>query len=142
MFLKSSQNSQKNTCARASFLIKLQVRLWHKCFHMKLAKIIRTSFLQNTSGQLLLFQDVNLLAANTCQHYHCVNRVQIESFFWTVFSCIRTEYGDLLRKSVFSPNTGKYGPEKTLYLDTFHAVGIFTENFTIFFSNAGKTVNM
>ena len=24
--------------------------------------------------------------------------------------------------SVFSPNTGKYGPEKTLYLDTFHAV--------------------
>ena len=23
---------------------------------------------------------------------------------------------------VFSPKTGKYGPEKTLYLDTFHAV--------------------
>ena len=25
---------------------------------------------------------------------------------------------------VFSPNTGKYGPEKTPYLDTFHAVCI------------------
>ena len=24
--------------------------------------------------------------------------------------------------SVFSPNAGKYGPEKTSYLDTFHAV--------------------
>ena len=24
--------------------------------------------------------------------------------------------------SVFIPNTGKYGPEITLYLDTFHAV--------------------
>ena len=24
--------------------------------------------------------------------------------------------------SVFSPNAGKYGPEITLYLDTFHAV--------------------
>ena len=24
--------------------------------------------------------------------------------------------------SVLSPNTGKYEPEKTLYLDTFHAV--------------------
>ena len=24
--------------------------------------------------------------------------------------------------SVFSPNTGKYGPEKTLYLDSFHTV--------------------
>ena len=28
---------------------------------------------------------------------HCVNNVQIQSFFWSVFSCIRTEYGDLLR---------------------------------------------
>ena len=27
--------------------------------------------------------------------------------------------------SVFSPNTGKYGPEKTLYLVTFHAVVYF-----------------
>ena len=25
---------------------------------------------------------------------------------------------------VFSPNTGKYGPEKTPYLDTFHEVKI------------------
>ena len=40
---------------------------------------------------------------------------QIRSFFW----------------SVFSPNTGKYGPEKTSYLDTFHA-GI------IEISNTGK----
>ena len=28
---------------------------------------------------------------------HCVKSVQIRSFFWSVFSCIRTEYGDLLR---------------------------------------------
>ena len=42
-------------------------------------------------------------------------KTQIRSFFWSVYSCIRTEYGDLL-------NTGKYGPEKTPYLDTFHAV--------------------
>ena len=27
-----------------------------------------------------------------------------------------------LNISVFSPNAGKYGPEKTLYMDTFHAV--------------------
>ena len=26
------------------------------------------------------------------------------------------------RHSVFSPNAGKYGPEKTPYLGTFHAV--------------------
>ena len=37
--------------------------------------------------------------------------------------CPNTEfflvYGEI---SAFSPNTGKYGPEKTPYLDTFHAV--------------------
>ena len=27
--------------------------------------------------------------------------------------------------SVFSPNRGKYGPEKTPHLDTFHAVSYF-----------------
>ena len=26
---------------------------------------------------------------------HCVKSVQIRSYFWSVFSCIRTEYGDL-----------------------------------------------
>ena len=31
---------------------------------------------------------------------HCVKSVQIRSFvFWSVFSCIRTEYGDLRSKS-------------------------------------------
>ena len=37
---------------------------------------------------------------------HCVKRIQIRSFFW----------------SVFSPNTGKYGPEKTPHLDTYYVV--------------------
>ena len=32
---------------------------------------------------------------------HCGNSVQIPSFFWSVFSCIRTEYWDLLRKSPY-----------------------------------------
>ena len=27
--------------------------------------------------------------------FHCVKSVQIRSFFWSVFSCIRAEYGDL-----------------------------------------------
>ena len=31
--------------------------------------------------------------------------------------CPNTKY-----LSVFSPNEGKYGPEKTPYMDTFHAV--------------------
>ena len=61
MFLEILQNSQENTCARVSFLIKLQAytatllkkRLWHRCFSMKFAKFLRIPFLQNTSGWLL-----------------------------------------------------------------------------------------
>ena len=35
-------------------------------------------------------------------NYHCVKSVQIRSFFWSVFSRIRTEYGEMTRKySVF-----------------------------------------
>ena len=37
---------------------------------------------------------------------HCLKSVQIRSFFWSIFFCIRTEYGR----------------EKTPYLHTFHAV--------------------
>ena len=48
----------------------------------------------------------------------CLRNVQIWRFFWSVFSYIRTE-------SMFSSNTGKYGPEKTPYLDTFDAVDLF-----------------
>ena len=61
VFLEISQNLQENTCARVSFFNKLansatflKKRLWHKCFPVNFAKSLRTLFLQNTSGQLLL----------------------------------------------------------------------------------------
>ena len=49
---------------------------------------------------------------------HCVKSVQIRSFFWSVFSHIRAEYGEIEYLSIFSLNAGKYGPVKTPYLDT------------------------
>ena len=36
--------------------------------------------------------------------------------------CPNTEFFVVPIFSVFSPNAGKYGPGKTPYLDTFHAV--------------------
>ena len=33
---------------------------------------------------------------------HCVKNSQIRSFFWSLFSCIRTESGDLQSKSPYS----------------------------------------
>ena len=42
---------------------------------------------------------------------HCVKSVQIRSCFW----------------SAFSPNAGKYGPEITPYLGTFHSEEMYME---------------
>ena len=40
-----------------------------------------------------IFILINVNYSNYAQH--CLKSVQIRSYFWTVFSCIRTEYGDL-----------------------------------------------
>ena len=53
VFLDILQNSQENSCARVSFLIKLQTRpatllkkrLWHRCFPVNFAKFLRAPFL-------------------------------------------------------------------------------------------------
>ena len=63
---------------------------------------------------------------------------------FTVWKCPNTEFSlvrifphsNWIRRdteyfSVFSPNAGKYGPEKTQYLDTFHAVVVFIANLAI-----------
>ena len=47
VLLESSQNSRESTCARVSFLIKLQ-GMKHRCFPVNFA--LRKPFLQNTSG--------------------------------------------------------------------------------------------
>ena len=60
--LNISQNSQENTCARFSFLIKLQVlpatslkkRLWHRCFPVNFAKFLRKPILSEHFRWLLL----------------------------------------------------------------------------------------
>ena len=33
--------------------------------------------------------------------YNCVKSVEIRRYFWSVFSCIPTEYGDLRNKSPY-----------------------------------------
>ena len=45
-----------------------------------------------------------------------------ESFFITAWKVPKYGVFSGLYFPVFSPNTGKYGPQKTLDLDTFYAV--------------------
>ena len=53
------------------FLIKLQAsetllktRLWHKCFQVNFAKFLRTPFLQDTSGRLLVKRPMTKMRTN------------------------------------------------------------------------------
>ena len=54
----------------------------------------------------------------TLQSSHCVKRVPTRSFFWSVFSCIRTEYGDKLRKSPHSVRIQENTDQKKLLIWT------------------------
>ena len=49
---------------------------------------------------------------------HCVKSVQIRSFFWSVFSCIRTEYGDFRIKSLYSVRIQENTDQKKLHIWT------------------------
>ena len=58
--LKISRNSQKNTCARVPFLVKLlKKRLWHRCFPVNFAKSLRTPFFTEHLRWLLLDGPIN-----------------------------------------------------------------------------------
>ena len=85
---------------------------------MNFAKILRKPILKSICERLLLTSELNFSSQYLIRIFykekHGVKSVQTRSFFWSVFSCIWTEYGI----------------EKTSYWDTFHAVkwsGIFSK---------------
>ena len=63
------------------------------------------------------------------KHPHCAKSVQICSFFWSVLTRILPVYfpvftrilAEYEKNFVNGSNTGKYGPELTLYLVIFHS---------------------
>ena len=68
------------------------------------------------------------LLRNLSKYIHCVKSVQIRSFFWSVFPCIRTEYGDLLRKSPYSVRVLENTDQKKLHIWTLFAQWYFAEH--------------
>ena len=53
----------KHLC-QSLFFDLLKKRLWHRCFPVNFAKFLRTPFLQNTSGLLLLYKKQSPLTFN------------------------------------------------------------------------------
>ena len=96
-----------------------KITLRHGCSPVNLLHIFRTAFLKNTSGWMLLqtlsvirrqnFQGI--ISALTHLFLHCVKSVQIRSFFWSLYSHIRTEYEEIFCTFTYSvrmrENTGQ-----------------------------------
>ena len=87
MLLEILQNLQENTCTRLSFLIKLQAeakkkrkrRLWHRCFPVILAKILRRPFpTEHLRWLLLMF--LFIIYMNT---KHELERVHLVPIIWS-----------------------------------------------------------
>ena len=90
VFLEISQNSQENTCARDSFLIKLQAlglkpatllkSFWHKCFPVNFAKFLRTPFFK---------EHLQWLHLNIALREKCPNTALFLVRIWTLFTQCR-----------------------------------------------------
>ena len=129
MFLEISQSSQENTCARVFFLIKLQAksatllkkRLWHRCFPANYVKFLKTPFLQNTSGRLLLkIASLDLTSKFLNLKIHCVKSVQIRSYsgqHFPAFGLNMERYSIYLR---IISECGKMWTRITPNTDTFY----------------------
>ena len=84
---------------------------WHVFYAVRITKKLQ-QVAQNVSKVYMkttkpirpvTFNTYNILrrVLRTRPNIHCVKCVQIRSYSWSVFSCIRTEYRDLLRKSPY-----------------------------------------
>ena len=64
--------TEKHLCQSLFFnkVLGLSLQLWHRCFPMNFAKFLRTPFLQNTSGRLLLYVN-NVKPRVRSSHWRC-----------------------------------------------------------------------
>ena len=68
---------------------------------------------------LNMFQDTeSILNISTKLNRHCVKSVQIRRFFWSVFSLVRNEYGEILHISLYSVRMWENTDQKKLRIWT------------------------
>ena len=71
---------------RAAILLKM--RLWHRCFPVNFVRFLRTLYLQNTSGRLLLQGVKNrLFKSNSISYEICILKL-----FWQIHLILSSMY--------------------------------------------------
>ena len=109
-FIKISQNSQENTCAKVSFSVKcrlqpatlLKRKPQQKCFRINFANFSRTFFLRNTSGGCFCnLQWSRCALMNALLNISVLRKIisQPVTRFWKFFRNVVTQKELLLYKS-------------------------------------------
>ena len=73
--------------------------VWRSAAYTKKYRMLQQKYFKKNK---YMWTDLQVFKNRRCRVRHCVKSVQMLSYFWSVFSCIRTEYGDLLRTSPYS----------------------------------------
>ena len=95
----------------------LEMQGWEITFKGEWVKTFKRGFA--TVVAIILWPVNKLLQDRGYQiRTHYVKSVQRRSFFWSVFSCIQTEYGDLLCKSPYSVQIQENTDQKNLRIWT------------------------
>ena len=85
----------------------------HRALNAEKTVAISLYYLKDTASIGIV---VNSFGVAICT-VHCVKSIHIRSYFWSEFSCIWIEYGDLLRKSPYSIRLQKLRTEITEITD-------------------------
>ena len=100
----------------------LKKRLWHRCFPVKFAIFLRTTFLQNTSGRLFLFFKYHSIFYEQKQDMTLREKRPYSELFWSTFSRIRTECWEMLRISQYSVRMQEMRTRITSYTNNLYTV--------------------
>ena len=89
LFLEIFENSQENTCARVSCLMKLHALfkkiLWYRCFLVNYVKFLRTSFLTEHLWWLLLCCQLTILTGKNYKNSSIQEFVKLYSWLLLIF---------------------------------------------------------
>ena len=98
MFLKMSQNSQEDTCARVFFLIKLKKRLWHRCFFVNFTKlkILKTFFIEHLRWLILYIKSRLFIVGNKTQWF-----ISFSTIYFKEIWCFIQAWQELQRWILF-----------------------------------------
>ena len=111
-FMSNVRQRQNNV-----FIFKIQFhnveQRWNNVVNMVIYKKTNSIF----ELQIKIIQ--NRIHWTKCLNHHCVKSVQIRRFFWSVFSLIRTEYGEILRISPYSVRMRENTDQKKLRIWTY-----------------------